>query len=82
MPAMKIMSPYDTTPLKSGVFSGRFPPLQWTFFAGWAIVLSCARAADGTAAAAATAEACARKRLRFGFAMCHLQSDCAIPLRS
>ena len=47
MPAMNTRLPDDTTPLKSGVFSGFFPPDQCTFFTGRAplAVLPWARAA-------------------------------------
>ena len=67
MPARNTMLPYETTLLKSGVLSGGLPPLQWTFLTGLSAVVPCAPALEGTAAAAATIDAFARKRLRFDF---------------
>src|SRR5688500_12077666 len=55
-------------PLNSGVFSGRLPPDQWTFFVGAAAV-SAAEAVPADTAAAPTASAGAffRNVLRFAF---------------
>ena len=66
-PETKTRPPYEVTPLKSGVFSGRLPSFQCTFFTG--LPVSWARAALAVTVAPSAAEAPARNALRFVFAI-------------